>query len=252
MARSSFHRRTLKLMTYNIHNGVGRDRRYDLDRIARVIEEEWPDIVALQEVDQGMARSGFDDQPRQLAERLGMHHIHCRTLSVGRGGFGNTVLSRFPFAADHQFYDISHPAGREPRWCIRADLDLGEGEMLHVFNCHLGLAQRERAWQQRRMLSDAILLSRDIEHPVVLMGDFNDRPFPVVHARLREYFKDAYKACGRRYGPTFRVGPLHIKLDHIYTTPEVHVEACWVRREPPANVASDHRPLVALVTLEWR
>lgn len=242
--------RQIRLMTYNIHNGIGADRRYDLRRIEEVIRLEAPDIVALQEVDCGMARSHNDDQTRLLGERLGMYHDHCVTMKSGHGGFGNTVLSRYPLLRNRR-YNLTHPAGREPRYCLRVDLDLGEGAVLHVFNCHLGLATRERHWQQRQMLSDAILLSRDIEHPVILMGDFNDRPLQVVHQRLRQYFKDAFRSTGRRFGATFKLGWLRWRLDHIYISPEVRVWDSWVRKAPPADVASDHRPLLALVEVDW-
>lgn len=242
----------IKLMTWNIHNGVGGDRRYDLRRIEEVIRSEDPDIIALQEVDSGLPRSHFDDQSRLLAEGLEMEFFYCETLPAnGGGGFGNTVLSRFPLLR-RQRYDISHPAGREPRYCARVDLEIGDGAALHVFNCHLGLATRERRWQQRQMLSDAILLSRDIEHPVVLMGDFNDRPFQVVHQRMRQYFKDAFRASGRRFGATFKLGWIRWRLDHIYISPELHVRDSWVRRTPPAHIASDHRPLLAEIEVEWR
>lgn len=243
-------RKSIKLVTYNIHNAIGRDRRYDLQRIAKVIKMEDPDVVALQEVDDGMTRSRFDRQARLLGEWLGMHHSHCITLPCEWGGFGNAVLSRFPLLRKER-YDISHPSGREPRYCLRVDVEVAPNALLHIFNCHLGLATREREWQQRQMLSDAILLSRDLEHPVALLGDFNDRPLQVVHQRMRQYFKDAYMSTGKRFGATFRLGWLKWKLDHIYLSPDVHVVDSWVLRKPPANIASDHRPLVALVEAEW-
>lgn len=243
--------KTLKLMTYNIHNGVGRDGRYRLDRVLNVIESQAPDIVALQEVDNGVGRSDYDDQTQYLACALNMNCLHCVTRATGHGTYGISVLSKHPIIHS-QRYDITHHSSREPRACLRVDLQVGSGAVLHVFNCHLGLTALERHYQQRAMLSEAILLSRDLEHPVVLMGDFNDRPLPVVHNRLRLYFKDAYLSTGKRYGPTFRLGPLRFCLDHIYTSPEVHVDDCWVVRDGLTHVASDHRPLLAVIGVEWR
>ena len=40
----------LKVMSYNIHYGVGMDEKLDLPRIAKVISDEHPDIVGLQEI----------------------------------------------------------------------------------------------------------------------------------------------------------------------------------------------------------
>jgi len=57
-ARGSFHStltaRTLRVMTYNIHVGVGMDKKLDLPRIAAVIKDQHADLVGLQEVDRGV------------------------------------------------------------------------------------------------------------------------------------------------------------------------------------------------------
>ena len=60
----------MRLLSYNIHKGIGgRDRRYRLERIIGVIEEENPDLICLQEVDRNVRRSRFDDQPRTARPR---------------------------------------------------------------------------------------------------------------------------------------------------------------------------------------
>ena len=51
-----------RLLTYNVHRCVGTDRRLDVDRIVAVIGEHEPDIVCLQELDVGRARTGLVDQ----------------------------------------------------------------------------------------------------------------------------------------------------------------------------------------------
>jgi len=61
----------LIVASYNIHRGVGLDRRPDLDRIADVIAEMSPDVIGLQEVVRGTG-SARADQAAYLATRLGM------------------------------------------------------------------------------------------------------------------------------------------------------------------------------------
>jgi endonuclease/exonuclease/phosphatase family metal-dependent hydrolase len=236
----------LKLQTWNIHSGRGRDGRYDLERIEQVLREEDADIIALQEVDRGVARSDLHDQAQRLADGLGRANNFCATW--GDGSFGLAVLTRLPAKAVHP-YDLSYGLHREPRACLRVDLDTGTGHSLHVFNCHLGLATLERRFQRRRMLSDALLLSEELNHPVVLMGDFNDRPLSVVHSQLRRHFSDAFRAAGCTSAATFRFGPLGLKLDHIYVSREVQVRSCGVRTTGAASLASDHYPLIAEIEL---
>ena len=48
---------TIRLMTYNVHRCVGVDRKLDLERVADVIAASRPDVVALQELDVGRART---------------------------------------------------------------------------------------------------------------------------------------------------------------------------------------------------
>ena len=242
--------RRLTLLTYNIHSGVGVDRRYDLGRIGRVLQDERPDVAALQEVECGASRTLHDDQAGVLANDLAVTSSFCATRPVGPGAFGIAVLSALRVLR-HEHYDLSYQPHREPRYCVRVDLEVEPGAVLHVFNCHLGLTARERTFQRQRMLSDAILLSEDLRHPVVVMGDFNDRPIPVVHRALRQHFTDAFRASGRRWGPTFHFGPIPVRLDHIYVSAGIRVLDCRVRNDALARVASDHRPVIASVELTW-
>ena len=60
-----------RLMTYNIHKGIGGvDRRYRPDRIIETIAHCSPDIVLLQEVDDGVPRSRYHKQ----VDLLATHH----------------------------------------------------------------------------------------------------------------------------------------------------------------------------------
>ena len=85
----------LVVASYNIHRGVGLDRRRDLDRIARVIGEIDPDVIGLQEVinENGEASA---DQARYLAATLGMGVVMGETRPFGDGTYGNAVLTRLP------------------------------------------------------------------------------------------------------------------------------------------------------------
>jgi endonuclease/exonuclease/phosphatase family metal-dependent hydrolase len=236
----------IKLLTYNIHSGLGRDGRCDLSRIQRILGEERPAIAAIQEIEQTAAA----DQVNHLAKDLEATASFCATRPSGAGSFGLAVLSPFHVLRCEK-YDLSYGSAREPRFCLRTDLEVVPGAVLHVFNCHLGLALRERRFQRDRMLSDAILLSEDLRHPVVLMGDFNDSPFSVVHSSLRRHFSDAFRAVGKRWGPTFRAGVVPIRLDYVYVSPGIRVLDCSVRNDSLARLASDHLPVHATVEISW-
>jgi endonuclease/exonuclease/phosphatase family metal-dependent hydrolase len=233
----------LVVASYNIHRGVGLDRRRDLDRVAAVIGEIAPDVIGLQEVvrEEGHAHA---DQAAYLASRLGMTLSMCVTRAHGQGTYGNAVLTRLP-VLDSSTCDLSRD-GREPRACLRVDLGVN-GRTLLVFNCHFGLGLRERR-AQVETLAAFIRDSAALAGPRVLMGDFNEwHPGPVSRGFKRE-FSSPMRRMRRTHPAMF---PL-FKLDRIYWDVELEGETFNVHRSRLARVASDHLPVVARLRVRTR
>src|SRR4051812_11157224 len=115
----------MRLVSWNIHGGLGNDGRRDLDRIAALLKDMRCDVAALQEVGEPH-RTALDgevaDHSSWLARRLGWFVAYGPNLILQGRPYGNAILSRFPIARAHN-YDLSVP-GREPRGCLRADLEL--------------------------------------------------------------------------------------------------------------------------------
>lgn len=101
----------MKVVTYNIQFGRGRDRRYDLARIAA--EVRGADVIALQEVDRFWRRSGSVDSPAVVAAHLSDYHwVYGANLDMDasyrdadghlvnrRRQFGTMILSRLPIVS---------------------------------------------------------------------------------------------------------------------------------------------------------
>src|SRR5690606_41483172 len=90
---------TWRIVSYNIRHGRGADNEVDLERTAAVLRRLDPDVVALQEVDQGVARSGGEDQAARLGELLGMHHAFGAFMDYQGGHYGMAILSQIGRAA---------------------------------------------------------------------------------------------------------------------------------------------------------
>ena len=60
-----------------------------------VIKRLKPDLVALQEVDQRVRRSGSVDQAAELGKLTGMHHAFGSFFKYDGGNYGMAVLSRW-------------------------------------------------------------------------------------------------------------------------------------------------------------
>ena len=225
--------RELRVVSYNVHRAIGRDRRHAPQRILEVLREIDGDIMALQEVE---ARDSGADMLEWLGRELGFHSIPGTTLIRHDGHFGNGILSRFP-PREVLHVDLSW-RGREPRAAIAADLEF-EGRILRFVATHLGLRPAERRDQVQRLLK---LFTDQPYERAVLMGDINEwflwgRPL----RRLHRYFKQT---------PGPRTFPSHLpflSLDRVWTHPGSMLKRIHAHRSALARVASDHLPLVATI-----
>src|SRR4051794_7462009 len=90
-------RAMIRILTYNVHSCRGLDGRVSPGRIAEVIAAARADIVALQELDVGRARSGGLDQAQAIARELGIDvHFHPARQVEGER-YGDAILSALPF-----------------------------------------------------------------------------------------------------------------------------------------------------------
>jgi endonuclease/exonuclease/phosphatase family metal-dependent hydrolase len=229
----------LRVATYNIHRSRGMDRRTIPSRIAEVIRGLNADVVALQEViGAGPAGSG---QAEEIGAALGMGWVMTSVRQLRKHLFGNVILSRLPIV-HHSQYDLSWRTC-EPRACQRADLDLGAGQQLHIYNVHLGTAVLERRYQATRLA--AFVHDRRVEGPKVILGDFNEWTRGLATKTLTALFEsvDIYAHLKRRrtYPGIFPF--LH--LDHIYYEGGVEVRGVELARSRRTLIASDHLPLIA-------
>jgi endonuclease/exonuclease/phosphatase family metal-dependent hydrolase len=239
----------LVVASYNIHRGMGLDRRRDLDRIAAVIEEMQPDVIGLQEVVRA-AGSPQADQAGYLSSRLGMTLVMGATREFSGGTYGNVVLTRLLIVGSAT-HDLSH-GRRERRGALRVDL-ARDGALVHVFNCHFGLAFRERR-RQIELLSAFIRVSAEMAGPRVLMGDFNEWHLGPVTRELRREFASPMRRRREFASPMRRLRRTHpavfpvFALDRIYWDLDLEGEELRAHRSHLAKVASDHLPLVARLT----
>jgi endonuclease/exonuclease/phosphatase family metal-dependent hydrolase len=244
---TGFH--TLRVATYNIHKCRGLDQRVRPARIAEVLDELDADIVALQEVVGRGGRSN-DDQARYVAEALGYHPAFGENRRYNGAAYGNLLLSRFPVVGFWN-YDIT-ARGREPRGVLRADVRLGDGQVMHLFNVHLGTAYIERREQARHMVSRRILRNSNLDGSRIVLGDFNEW-IPGEATRLLSAHFGARslrsRAARRRTYPC--VLPL-LRLDHIYFDESFKLHRLELHRSRKALVASDHLPVLAEFSLQPR
>ena len=248
-------RAALRVLTYNVHSCRGTDGRLSPERIAAVIAGARPDVVALQELDVGRARTGGLDQARLVARELGMRFHFHPALSVEEERYGDAVLSALPMrlVKAGPLPGLPRRPLLEPRGALWVSVDLGGGAELQVVNTHLGLFARERLAQAAALLGAEWLGHPGCRgRPAVLLGDFNAVPRSPAYRLLAGRLRDAQAAappCGRRPRATFPARWPVLRLDHVFLGEGVDALGAEVRRGPLERAASDHLPLAVDVAV---
>ncbi|SNT14894.1 Metal-dependent hydrolase, endonuclease/exonuclease/phosphatase family [Anaerovirgula multivorans] len=228
---------TLKIMSYNIHHGRNLFGRYSLDEIAEVIKNSNADIIGLQEVDNGVVRSRFQDQLKYLSEKLSMEYAYGHNYNVLGGMYGNGVLSKYPIES---YENLRLPSGREQRGLLNAIINI-EGKQLSFLVTHLGLNEQER---QRQVKAVSNYLDT-LTNQVILVGDFNTRSNSEEIKLLSKRLIDAAYAMDN-IEPTFDLSVLSGRIDYIFLDQSMDIRNYRVIK----SRASDHYPITATFELE--
>lgn len=217
--------RPLKIANYNIKSGLWSS----LDEVAEVVESIDADIIALEEVDNGLTRSDRVDQSEALAERIGAERIFAGAWEKDGGTYGIALLSKVPVLQSERF-ELPEANGFEPRVGIDASVCAGDRE-LRVVASHADFLPWS-AKAHAEALGDRI----DGDDDVVLAGDFNIPPeHESIVGIVAEGFRDVIGEFTDE--PTFA----DARIDYVMTDRAVS-EAHVVESE-----ASDHKPVFILM-----
>ena len=235
-----------RILTYNVHRCVGVDRRLDVGRIAEVIARMRPDIVALQELDVGRARTHGVDQAHEIARRLEMaFHFHP-ALRVEEEQYGDAILTIYPERLVRAGPLPGYPRmpGLEPRGAVWVSVEIG-GRAVQVINTHLGLVPREQQLQARSIAGPRWLGNPQRQGPTILLGDFNATATSVVHRTLTARLEPARQLSPLR-SPTATFPSILpvLRIDHLFVSRHIRVRDVFAPFDPMTRLASDHLPLV--------
>ena len=227
----------LRVLCYNIHVGIGNDNKLDLERTAKVITAQKPDIVALQEVDNKANRTKNVDQAAELARLTGMYSAHGKTIDIAGGEYGIAILSKYPIL-EHKITQLPKLDKQEDRGALQAKLDLGNDKTLLFVCTHFCHVSEERRTMQAEKINE---LFADLDGPVIVAGDFNATPDSKTIETMKAKWADATNDK-----PTFSSDRPRMKIDYIFYRPaeQFRVKETQVLEEP---VASDHSPVLSVL-----
>ena len=214
----------LRVVTFNVHHCEGSDGVVDVGRVGDVIARAEPDVIALQELDRDLPRSGHTDQASALARRLDMEVRFFPTLTRGRGEYG-IGIGATPRLDDARFVPLPRLGDEEPRGAITATCS-----GVHVVVAHLSTDRRARSVQ----LAALGAIATGFEGPTVVMGDLNLGPLSLDPLRRHGF-------TGPFGHPTLPGRLVKRQIDHILVSSGITVRRSWTI----STDASDHIPLVA-------
>ncbi len=228
---------SLRVVSYNIYHGEGRDKVINIDRTGSVISKYNPDLVALQEVDKKTSRSGNVDQAAELGRKLGMEYRFKKAIDYRGGEYGIAVLSCFPIKKTI-FHELPTPEGNQPRGALEIQVDVpdvdGRTNTISFLSTHLGLDNAERVTQVKALVER--LSERG--HPVIIAGDINAEP---EEESIKVFLSSGYVILDKQNQFTFPATTPVKKIDFILTK-DLPVRHCRFEVVPEPKV-SDHRPI---------
>lgn len=231
--------RSLRVMSYNLHNGFDLSGRLDLEALAQVIEESDADLIALQEVSRGWLVWGAADMLTWLSHRLDMPYVYGPTAGAQ---WGNALLSRYPLL-HAQNLPLPPDDLALRRGYIFAQVDLGAGA-LTVLATHF--THQDWAGEIRLVQASELLSTWNHAPHALILGDLNALPtddemrlladagFVNIAARLSDTPPYTYSAAN----------PVR-QIDYLWATPDLAYDNFAII----PTTASDHLPLVATITI---
>jgi endonuclease/exonuclease/phosphatase family metal-dependent hydrolase len=241
----------LRVLTYNIHHGEGTDGRIDLPRIAAVIRDAQPDLVALQEVDVKTRRSGGVDQAAEIGRLTGLHVEFGKARDYQGGDYGQAVLSRYRMGPVRVHVLPGDPAS-EQRIAVEATVTPSDdGPAVRFVGTHLHHLPPEANRLRQAAELNRLFAGEGDATPTLLAGDFNAEPssetMRVVTGRWLDTARSSQDLGPRQF--TYPANEPRKRIDYILLRPPLGGWRVVDTRVIPETVASDHSPVLAVV--EW-
>jgi endonuclease/exonuclease/phosphatase family metal-dependent hydrolase len=243
----------VKVMTYNIYGArASSGAPADLSAIAKVINDEKPDLVALQEVDVFTRRTGVTvHQARELAALTGMEWFFAKAIDQTGGEYGDAVLSRLPVKSSESFtLPVTPQLSGEFRSVAMIKINK-DGKDFYFASTHFDhLAQEDNRILQAQELKKIVA---KLGLPLIIAGDLNARPESQTMTIMREYLN---VGCLQQCPMTFPSDKPDRTIDYILSAPSGKFTVSYYNALTgyvPENktYASDHRPVVATIKLNW-
>lgn len=162
----------IKVLTYNANacRSPSNNNKANVKDIAAVIKKSNADLVAVQEIDVNVKRTGSVDQAAELAKLTGLTPFFAKGINLQGGEYGILILSKFPIKDSFRI-ELPNPAN-EQRVLAGVQVELPNKKEIVFLNTNLGGSQSDRIPQAESIVTT--IGATDL--PIILAGDFNANP----------------------------------------------------------------------------
>lgn len=226
---------SIKILSYNIRNGVGMDRTTDYNRIADLLRRVNADVVALQELDSVTIRSKRRNVLAELAERTHLFATYSASIDFQEGKYGIGILSKEPPLS---FRKIALPGREEKRSLLLVEL-----KEFVICCTHFSSTAEDR------LASVALIemATKGYSKPVFLAGDLNTEPGSETLNELN----NTWQLLSNPQIFTFPADQPDRCIDYILVRKEQQNRIKLIEAKvEEESVASDHRPLWVQLSLQ--
>jgi endonuclease/exonuclease/phosphatase family metal-dependent hydrolase len=222
----------VRLLSYNV-----RSLRDDSHAVATVIRALEPDIVCIQEAPRFLR---WRSKCAALARESGLYIV------TGGRPAGAMLLMASLRTRVVSSQDVL--LRKKPRLHQRG-LAIGvleiDGATFGVASMHLDLDAGER----RRHVDEIVGHLDQLDVPVVVAGDVNEGPDAPAWRAFAARYQDAYAVAPSGDGFTYSAKRPVKQIDGVFVDRRITVQSCGVPDVAGTEHASDHRPLLAVLSV---
>ena len=240
---------TLKVLTYNIHHANPPSKTdteskvdfIDIDAIVEVIKKENPDLVAMQELDKFIPRSGKIDQAKIIAQKTGMNYHFFKAIDYDGGEYGVAIFSKLKIDNPKQIILPKAKEKSETRTLGYVEIKHPNGQKITFACTHLCVESEVSRVMQVKAIQEEL---SKITQPIILCGDLNSIQGSESITLLQQQFRNS---CTDNCGFTVPVVNPRRNIDFILTK-----NADWQVKDyhvVDETYASDHRPVAATFSI---
>ncbi|WP_242135666.1 endonuclease/exonuclease/phosphatase family protein [Aestuariivivens marinum] len=206
--------KVVRVLTFNIYHGetVNAEKQFDFDLLAKVINDEQPDLVALQEVDFKTNRVLGVDLVTELGLRTKMQAIFGKAMAFDGGEYGEGILSKYSFLSTKN-HALPAREGKEPRAALEVNVVIKSGDTIKFVGTHLDHTKDETDRINQANAIKRLFVEENV--PMIMAGDLNASP----ESETMKILFSIWKPSLPDFQPTMPSDAPRAKIDYVLYKP---------------------------------